>query len=231
MDRRTSKLAVVALILGLGSMSLSAGVAAILAGSIALYRIHRSRGQLSGKGIARVGIALALLVPLSWTWVEMHRSFGTRMVCGSNLAGIGKAMQAYAESHDGRFPTPTKWCDILLRSTSVKPTMLECGPYRRLVKMHKYPLERYWYVRWTYAQYLKTGACDYAMNPAAAETGIAGNPNLVLMFESGPGWNQVGGPEAVTVAHHEGDGCNVLFLGGYTSFVKTQEFAKLRWKP
>ncbi len=230
-DRRTSGLAIAALILAFGSMSLAAGAAAVLVGSVAVYRIHRSRGQLTGKGLARSGIALALLVPLSWTWVEMHRSFATRMVCGSNLAGIGKAMQAYAEAHDGAFPTPAHWCDTLLSSTNLKPGLLECGPYRRLVKMHKYPLERYGYVRWRFGQYLKAGACDYALNPLAAGTGIAADPNLVLVFESGPGWNQVGGPEAITAAHHEGDGANILFQDMHVCFVKTQEFATLRWKP
>jgi hypothetical protein len=229
-ERRTSRLAVAALVLGLLSIFLSAGVAAIVLGIVALHRIHRSGGQFTGKGMARTGIALALMIPLILSVLGI-RSFATRMVCGANLAGIGKAMQAYAEAHDGEFPASAKWCDTLLSSTDLKPGMLECGPYRRLVKMHKYPLERYWYVRWRFGQYLQAGACDYALNPLAAGRGATGDANLVLVFESGPGWNRLGGPEAITTVHHEGDGANVLFQDMHVCFVKTQEFAKLRWKP
>ncbi len=231
MDHRTSKLAVVALVLGVLSIFLSAGVAAIILGVIALGRIRRSAGQLTGGGLAVAGIVLGLAIPLGWTWVEMHRGLATRMVCGSHLGGIGKAMQAYTEAHDGKFPTPAQWCDILVKSEGVKPASFQCTPYRQLVTMNKYPLERYFYARWKMAQSLKPGACDFTLNPLATEKGTAGDPNTVLIFESGPGWNQVAGPEALTANHHEGDGANVLFLDGHSVFVHTQEFAKLRWKP
>jgi hypothetical protein len=222
---------VVAFVLGLLSLSLTAGAAAIVLGVVALGRIRRSAGQLTGRGPAMTGIILGLAIPLGWTWLEMHRSFATRMVCGSHLAGIGKAMQAYTEANDGKFPTPAKWCDLPRSSTAITPTDFQCTPYRQLVKMNKYPLERYFHAQWRMTQYLKPGACDFAMNPLAAGNGVPRDPNLVLAFETGPGWNQVAGPEALTADHHEGDGASILFQDMHVCFVKTQEFAKLRWKP
>lgn len=231
MKGRVSKLAAVALALGFLGVSLSAGAAAVVLGIISLRHIRRSGGTLGGTGIAASGIVLAVLVPLFVIYIEMHRSFATVMVCGANLTRIGRAMQVYAEDHNSRLPTPTKWCDILLNSTDLKPEMLQCGPFRKLTKMHKCPLERYLYARWQRSRYLKAGACDYAMNPYAVERGTAGDPNTVLIFESGPGWNQAAGPEVITADHHDGRGCNVLFLDGHAIFVHMQEFAQLRWKP
>ncbi len=49
------------------------------------------------------------------------------------------------------------------------------------------------------------------MNPRAATHSA---PDVVLLFESTGGWNQSGGAELLTTKHHEGKGCNVLFVGG-----------------
>jgi prepilin-type processing-associated H-X9-DG protein len=86
-------------------------------------------------------------------------------------------------------------------------------------------------MRWEHSRYLKAGASDYAMNTYAELCGTSGPPDLVLVFESRPGWNRAGGPEALTTEHHDGAGCNVLFLGGHVDFIHAQELARLRWKP
>jgi prepilin-type processing-associated H-X9-DG protein len=69
------------------------------------------------------------------------------------------------------------------------------------------------------------------MNEHVAELGPAALPNVVLLFETHPGWNQVGGSEILTTENHRGDGCNVLFVDSHVEFVKTQALSRLRWKP
>jgi prepilin-type processing-associated H-X9-DG protein len=54
---------------------------------------------------------------------------------------------------------------------------------------------------------------------------------MVLLFETNPGWNQVGGPESLTTENHQNDGCNVLFVDGHVEFVKKQDVNRLHWKP
>jgi hypothetical protein len=44
-------------------------------------------------------------------------------------------------------------------------------------------------------------------------------------------WNQVGGPELLTVENREGKGCNVAFVSTSVKFVKAADLAKLKWKP
>ncbi len=52
---------------------------------------------------------------------------------------------------------------------------------------------------------------------------------MVLLYETHPGWNQVGGPEILTVDNHQGEGCNVLFVDGHVEFVKSPGLPQLRW--
>ncbi|MCE5185391.1 MAG: hypothetical protein LLF76_04615 [Planctomycetaceae bacterium] len=56
-------------------------------------------------------------------------------------------------------------------------------------------------------------------------------PDLVLLFESAPGWNQAGGPEDVVTDRHSKDdsGANIAFADGRVEFVKGQDMPKLKW--
>jgi prepilin-type processing-associated H-X9-DG protein len=53
--------------------------------------------------------------------------------------------------------------------------------------------------------------------------------DMVLLFESKPGWNLYGGPELLTTENHNGRGCNVLFGDGHTEWVRKERFGQLKW--
>ena len=75
----------------------------------------------------------------------------------------------------------------------------------------------------------KTGPCSYAMNeniPADANE-LPGD--LVLLFESAPGWNQIGGPEDVVTDRHDKPGANIAFADGRVEFVEADKIPTLRW--
>lgn len=77
----------------------------------------------------------------------------------------------------------------------------------------------------------KVGPCSYAMNagiPADANTLPA---DLVVFFESAPGWNQVGGPQDVVTDRHDQKkpGANIAFADGQVKYVKAADIPKLRW--
>ncbi|OHB56702.1 MAG: hypothetical protein A2Y07_03550 [Planctomycetes bacterium GWF2_50_10] len=161
------------------------------------------------------------------------------MMCASNLSGLGKAMQAYANDYNEQIPTANKWCDLLIKYADISPRQFLCA-----------------------ATDTHIDESSYAMNKAAAGKRLIELPNdLVLLFETDFGktdegrtartssreffadindvhtantevykdrWNQVGGPELLSIAHHK-EGCLILYADGHVSFEMTRDLDQLRW--
>jgi len=133
------------------------------------------------------------------------RQIAFRTVCAKNLEALGKAMLIYASDYDEKYPTPSKWCDLLIEHTDVTKKNLRCPG-------------------------APEGPCNYAMNKNIEKLNAGrAPPDMVLLFETHPGWNQTGGPEILTTDNHQGDGCNVLFMDLHVKFVKTEDLDDLRW--
>lgn len=80
---------------------------ALILGIVSLMRIADSRGTLSGRGYARIGVALPCILFILGILMPMFartRSKPHRMTCGTNLSGLGKAMLIYANDYDGKLP-------------------------------------------------------------------------------------------------------------------------------
>jgi prepilin-type processing-associated H-X9-DG protein len=122
-----------------------------------------------------------------------------------NLTRIGKAMLIYAGEGDDKYPIADKWCDLLIKYVEVTPETFRCRG-------------------------ASEGRCNYAMNKNIEKLGIYAHPDMVLLFESKPGWNQFGGPEILTFENHKGKRCNILFNDGHVEFVKPEQISKLNWK-
>ena len=94
------------LMLALNILYVVMPIAAILLGITSLIQIGMSAGRVTGKGFAVIGIVipivihLAIMVAVSF---KPHRHLDL-MVCGTNLAGLGKAMLIYAGDYDERLP-------------------------------------------------------------------------------------------------------------------------------
>jgi len=107
---KTSGLAIAALVLGILSV-FTCGITAIPAvilGIISIVQIDKSGGRLTGRGFAVVGIVvpvvlffmMGILLPaLNW-----HSQIPHRVVCGTNLSGMGKAMLLYANDYEDQLP-------------------------------------------------------------------------------------------------------------------------------
>jgi len=115
-------------------------------------------------------------------------------------------MLIYANDYDDMYPIPSKWCDLLIEHCDVSEKTFRCKGAQQ-------------------------GPCNYAMNKNVEKLGTSAPPDMVLLFETHPGWNQVGGPEILTTENHQEDGCNVLFVDSHMEFVKTRDLERLRWKP
>ncbi len=108
---KTSRLAIASLILGILSL-FTCGITAIPAvilGIIALVQIEKSGGRVIGKGFAVVGIVVPVVVFFLMMGILMPallrtRQIAFRVVCGTNLSGLGKAMLIYGGDYEDPLP-------------------------------------------------------------------------------------------------------------------------------
>jgi len=160
--------------------------------------------------------------------------------CLVNLSGLVKAMIVYASDNDDEFPSPDKWCDLLIGEGFAYYKQFVCPASDAVV-----------------------GESSYALNKNVTGKKISSLPaDMVVLFETNfgkepggrkgllkerqcfesvpyrnPGtkvyklrWNQVGGPEILTTGNHKGKGCNVAFVDMHVEFVKTSALGELKWK-
>ncbi|UCF42883.1 MAG: hypothetical protein JSV99_09905 [Planctomycetota bacterium] len=183
---------------------------AVIFGIIGIYKIKKSKGELGGVVPSLCGIIIGTAVV---TWIatggieEMKSRmicYSPRMVCGTNISGLGRAMLIYSNEY-GKYPTPDKWCDLLMEhADATEKTFLCYGA----------------------VQNGDEGPCHYAINPHCQPNS---NPEMVLLFEANGSWNKFGGVELLTFVNHKGYGCNVLFNDGRVEFVSPAEVVELRW--
>jgi hypothetical protein len=169
----------------------------IIFGIIGLIKIKKSNGSLTGKGFADAAIVIStffFILYLGMSLIALNHQMPSRMYCSTNMAGLGKAMMIYVNNFDG-YPTPEKWCDLLIEHCEVTPKSFLCKEANE-------------------------GPCNYAINKYITNFGATDDPNIVVLFETNPGWNQVGGPEILTLENHKGKGFNVVFLDTHTDFIK-----------
>lgn len=149
--------------------------------------------------VAMVALMLAIMLPSLNRW-----RYAKSMECASNLERIRDAVRLYTEQFDGVYPTPSKWCDLLLE-----------GNYLKSKRFLRCPA-------------VKGGPCNFAINPNCSPN----SPNdVVLIFETKGSWNQYGGPELLTFDNHKGKNAHILFNDGWIKFIKTEEADQLKWKP
>lgn len=213
-DAKTSGLAIASLVLAILSpfTCILTAIPAIILGIVALVKISQSHGQLKGNGLAIAGIAvpvaalpiIAMFVGILMPALARVRQTSFRMVCGTNMSALSKAMLIYANDYDDKFPTPSNWCDLLIEYADVSPSTFRCKGAHQ-------------------------GPCNYAMNKKVEKLGSASPPDMVLLFETKPGWNQSGGPEILTTDNHQGEGCNIVFVDCHVQWIKKKNIGNLRW--
>jgi prepilin-type processing-associated H-X9-DG protein len=152
-------------------------------------------------------MVLAILIVLFFYLAPgpIPRERGVQVACIARLKSLELSFKLYADDFDGSLPSVESWCDAL----------------------GKYLIPRSFICPGSNA---KEDQSSYAMNKFLDGRRLAElPPDLVLLFESKPGWNMAGGPEILTTEHHEGEGCNVLFVDGHVELIGTDEISELRW--
>ena len=217
---KTSGLAIASLVLGILSFCtffLTAPLAVIF-GIIALVMIAKSNGQLKGTGMAIAGIAvpvvifpiMAILMGILLPALNSVKMAAQKVVCATNMSALGKAIYVYAGDYDGKFPTSSQWCDLLIEYTDVDEQIFCCPAAS---EYDAFDTSR--------------RICSYAMNENATDVNAPGD--MVLLFETAAGWNQSGGREMLISESGHINGCNILFVEGNVEFVLTENLDDLKW--
>ena len=182
----------------------------------ALPWILSSTGKFRGSGFIILGMVLAMSLSVFW-WAETcgPMSSAAVMACGHNLSQLGKAILVYANDHQGQYPDPNRWCDLLAKHADVQAKHFFCPGVRLRWKRQVLP----WPVP-------RKARCYYAMNPNCRPNSP---PDMVLLFETKGGWNEFGGPEILTLDNHWGDRCNILFNDGHVEPGRRRYFGRLKW--
>ena len=135
-----------------------------------------------------------------------HHKITRCLVCQSNLKLIGLAMIMYAQDNSNKYPTPEKWCDLLISE------MGKSWRYGDIEDCLQCPEAK-----------IRDVNCHYAMNPNCT-TQENFSSDTVLLFETkSGGWNLTGGPELATTENHKEKVCNVLFNDGSVKRIKKGE--------
>ncbi len=204
-------------------VTLFLSIAAITCGSIGFICIKSKRNILKGTTKAIVGIICGLsclftIYPRVFVGDIKNRQQNiTLFRCMRNLGVIQKAMIIYAADFDYTYPPKDKWCDLLIEHARVSKKDFICLGSKA-----------------------KNRRSSYAINENAITLeppimrGVE-EPNtpsdIVLLFESEPGWNQYGGPELLTFQNHNGRGCYIVFSDGHIEFINSKDANNLKWKP
>ncbi|MBN1817848.1 MAG: hypothetical protein JW828_10840 [Sedimentisphaerales bacterium] len=130
----------------------------------------------------------------------------TEAYCSSGMRSLWIAIDLYADSNAGNLPALSQWCTSITNYIIMED--LRC------------PLD-------------KVGPCSYAINKNLPGTIDEIPEDMVVFFESTPGWNQVGGLELAVTDRHKGlheKTFHVLFADGTVRWIPAEEISLLRWK-
>lgn len=178
--------------------------ASLVLGITGIFQIKKMNRKLKGMRLAAGTVLIDVIITAGIVAVALVivRPTFHQMFCGTNLEGLGKALQIYANDYDGRYPTPDKWCDLLIEHVEATEKSFVCPA-------------------------AKEGRGHYAINPNCEPNSPL---DVVLLFETKGGWNQFGGPELLAGERHIGKGCCILFNDTYVRFIKKKRLNQLKWK-
>jgi len=136
---------------------------------------------------------------------SLERAYYLKMfICKDNVRDLNRSITFYHGVEDS-LPSKDNWCELIKPYADYEDRNIFLCPADKI------------------------GPCSYAMNeniPADANE-LPGD--LVLLFESAPGWNQTGGTDDVVTDRHGKPGANIAFADGRIEFVKPEDIPTLRW--
>jgi prepilin-type processing-associated H-X9-DG protein len=218
MPAKTSGMAISSLVLGVLGMCGVTAVAGVILGILALVKINRSGGRLSGRGLAIAGICVSgfmLLVSIPMTAAMVlpalakAKSKAQTINCVNNVKQLSLGMMMYANGNSNAYPLADGWCDAIRNQVGA-------------VQVFRCPSDS------------QGSRSAYAFNTNLSGVSLSSVKNpatTVLIFECDGGWNVSGGSETVVRNPRHGQRLVVGFADGHVESVSTSQLGRLRWTP
>jgi len=170
------------------------------------------RARAKRKSIVVIMIVTGLIVlygALQPALVRLISASSRVAQCRWHLGVVGERLIAHTRQSEGGIVVGEGWCDILGDDTEARDS-LRCN-----------------------ASSAERGQCSYALNEAVGGKAIDSLPgNMVLLFESAPGWNAFGGAELLFFDNHRllsGQRANVMLVDGTIVTVTKKQSQDLAW--
>jgi len=203
-----------------GAMGLLIGIVGLIFSIVALRRIRRTPGQVSGRGLAIAGLATSIAAVVLGAVVTavmggimifaftQARPEAEQVQCTINVHQLGVAIAGYSADNKGRLPPPDSWPEAIKSYLGEEAILAE------------------------------PGAADqgraYAMNAALAgkrREDIRRPSQTVMIFECAPGAPPAGGADNLLPKPHHPRGYVIGFCDGHVEVVAKNDLDRLNWDP
>ena len=203
-----------------GAMGLFIGIVGLIFSIVALRGIHRTPGQLTGRGLAIAGLATSIAAVVLGAVVTAimggnmifalteAKPEAEQVQCMNNVHEVTVAVMNYSADNKGRLPPPDSWPEAI-KSRLGDDTVLA-----------------------------EPGAADqgraYAMNAALAGKrmeDIRRPSHTVMIFECAPGAPPAGGPDNLPPKAHHPRGYVIGFCDGHVEIIAKNDLDRLIWDP
>ena len=216
---KTSALAITSLVLGILGL-FTCGITALVGlimGIVALIKVNRSGGQLSGKGLAIAGICTSalflLMVPMYAAMLlpalARAKAKAQSINCMNNVKQLSMGVMMYAGAHGDKYPPADQWCDAITPQVGTGKVFL-CPDG---------------------SQHSRS---DYAFNEKLSELSmnkVTSPARTVMIFECDGGWNQKGGRDLLLRHPRHAERVIVGFADGHVESVSSAQLGRLVWSP
>ncbi len=205
-------------------------------------------------GIAIVLLAFVFVIMSCLTYLIQHRrETACRMLCCQRLGRLGRAMQLYLADAT-KYPDAEQWCNVLVGYVDVELEQFICEGSGAVLGESSYAFNKYLAGQDIYevgADVVLLFETNFGAEPNGREGLLSSRgfykilddfekkgwqtsekikklPKSSKVYKSR--WNQLGGPELLTIDNHEPKGCNVLFNDGRVEFIRRDDIGKLKWQ-
>lgn len=205
-------------------------IGALLCGIISFWKMKNIEGFSAARLLVLIYCIFIIILALGIPCVVSDGYVMDRYTCSVNLKVLDKAIRIYCQKHNGEFPDPSKWCDLIINEPNNKFVDRNYNPNYLSI----FCIERF---------YCLTGGrskSGYAFNYKLTGKRISEiDPNVVILFETAnSGLNQYGSSELIYYKKHKSllgeSGSTVLCVGKdkpIIKFVPQSEVKNLRWNP
>jgi len=226
----------------LAIISLLSLIASTCLGLMALLLVEKHNMPLQSKYLAAVVVIFSTFIGLivfAAPYGGRIKPIAQRVICETNVRGLANALIVYANDYDDKLPD-NFWCDLLIEVADISPKSFVCPASDLIEGECSYALNKY-------ITSFKDIPPDLVLLFETKTSHQSGNMGLIknregfskfsLLKKLFTGeekvaldcWNQKCGPELLSTANHDYQGCNIGFADGHTKWVMYKDIPSLKW--